>query len=750
MAGSDSDLVGRHATAAFDVPTPLQKAEPWALLALAVHAVAVELFYPATSLDSLLASAGLLVALSLAGILGWRSRLAVLVRCAVALTLVCLLTFSGGADSGYVLLWFFVIVAVYPLALPSPDGWVVVAVVPLAYLVVVPLASGARDGPVAVTVVRAVALGLIAAFVHVGATAYRGAVAQRDGAFELLDTYSLGSPVGMALWDRELRVRRMNDAFGALLGVQAQEQLGRRAREIAGMPPEMADHLRAVLSSGEPTRDLEIVRGDLAVVVNLYPVRSGRDIVAIGCVVVDVSAERAAARTLVQAATHDQLTGLPNRALLADRLTEALAQARRAGQSVAVLFGGVDRFKVVNDSRGHEAGDELLRATAIRLGALVRPQDTVARLGGDEFAVLAPGLSAPQARLLGERICVASRRPLLVGDEWITSTMSVGVAVAGGADGDPVGLLRDADAALTRAKDAGRDQVAVFDVGLRPSTNEGLEFRASLRRAVDADQIRVAFQPVYRLDDIRSAESVGGGRRSRAAEALAADSSQIVGFEALARWRGPEGDISPAVFIPTAEDAGLIGVLGEQVLRQACEAVVGWRRLLDRPLTVAVNLSARQLADPHAVGRLGAILSEVGIPPSAVQLEITESVLMADIEGSIRRLRELRELGVTLAVDDFGTGYSSLAYLRDLPVDTLKIDRSFTSRLPGDEAMIGFVVDLARAIGATTVVEGIETAAQLHGVARAGCDIAQGFYLSRPLAADQVPALFVGAPRGGS
>ena len=748
MAGPDSVLVGRSAAAAFDVPTPLQKAEPYALLGLAAHALAIDLFYRTTSLDRLVLVTVLLLALGLAGILGWRSRTGVVVRCAVALTLAFLLTLSGGQDSGYVLLWFFVVVAVYPLALPARDGWVLVGAVPVVYVALVPF--GAGDGPGAVTIVRAVALGLIAAFVHVGASAYRGAVAQRDGAFDLLDTYSQGSPVGMALWDRELRVRRMNEAFGALLGVPAQKQLGLRVQQIVGVPSEFADHLRSVLSSGQAEQDVELVGGARTFVVSLYPVRSGRDIVAIGGVAVDVSAEREAARALVQAATHDQLTGLPNRALFTERLAAALSKAGRAGQSVAVLVGDVDRFKVVNDSRSHAAGDALLRATAIRLGALVRPQDTVARLGGDEFAVLAPGLSAPQARLFGERVCVASRRPLLVGDEWITSTMSVGVAVAGGADGDPVGLLRDADAAMTRAKEAGRDQVAVFDVGLRPPTNEGLEFRASLRRAVDADQIRVAFQPVYRLDAVRSADAVGGRRAWGSAAALAADASQIVGFEALARWRGPQGDVSPAVFIPTAEDAGIIGSLGEQVFRQACAAVAGWRMVLHRPLTVAVNLSPRQLADPHVVERLAAILSEVGIPPSAVQLEITESVLMADVEGSIRRLTELRELGVTLAVDDFGTGYSSLAYLRDLPIDTLKIDRAFTSRLPGDEAVIGFVVDLARAIGASTVVEGIETAEQLHGVARAGCDIAQGYYLSRPLSADQVPGLFAGVGAGSS
>ena len=743
--GSDSNLVGRAPASPFDVPMTLQKAEPYTVIALAVHGLAVDLVSRGASLDYLLLAAGLLVSLGLAGILGWRSRVAVAVRCAVSLVLAFLLMLGGGPDGGYILLWFFVIVAVYPLVLPAIEGWVLVGLVPAFYLALVPF--GAGDGPVAVAVVRAGSLALIAAFVHTAATAYRGAVAQRDGAFALLDTYSAGSPVGMALWDRDLRVRRMNEALALLLGVRAEDQLGRRAQEIPGLPTEVADHLRSVLASGRARRDVELEGGGRTLVASWYPVHSGREIVAVGSVLVDVSAEREAARALLHSATHDPLTGLPNRSLFAERIGEALGRAGRSGQSVAVLFCDVDRFKVVNDSLGHDAGDELLRATASRLVAVVRPDDTVARLGGDEFAVLAPGLSLQRARLLGERICVASRRPLLVGDQWITSTMSVGVTVAGGSESDPLGVLRDADAAMYRAKEAGRDRIAVFDVGLRPAPTERLEFRASLRRAVDADQIRVAYQPVFRLEEFRALDAAGGRHRRRALAALAADPDQIVGFEALARWRGPDGEISPSVFIPTAEDAGIIGALGGQVFRQACVALAGWRTLLGRPLTVAVNISARQLADPGSAARLGEVLAEVGLPPEAVELEITESVLMADVEGSMGRLRELRELGVSLAVDDFGTGYSSLAYLHEFPVDTLKIDRSFVSRLPQDDAMVRFVVDLARAIDAQTVVEGVETVEQLVAVARAGCDVAQGYLLGRPVAADAVPSLFTAPHR---
>ncbi|WP_372593205.1 putative bifunctional diguanylate cyclase/phosphodiesterase [Actinotalea sp.] len=751
MAEPDTVLVGREPPAGLDVPMTLRKAEPWLVIGLAVHGLAVDLVDSTSTMEYLVVSVSLLGVLGVAGLLGWRSRVAVVVRCGTAIVLGYVLMLAGGPSGGYILLWYFVLAAVYPLVLPSVEGWVLVAVIPVAYLALLPF--GAADGPVAIALVRAGSLVFVASFVHTGAAAFRRAVAQRDGAFDLLDTYSHGSPVGMALWDRDLRVRRMNQALASLLGLQTGDQLGRRPHEIPGMPPVVADHLRSVLATGTPERDVEILGGGRTFVTSWYPVRSGREVVAVGSVVVDVSAEREATRALTQAATHDPLTRLPNRALLSERLADALGKADRSGQSVAVLLCDVDRFKVVNDSLGHDAGDELLRATASRLSAVVGPDDTVARLGGDEFAIVAAGLGPAAARSLGERICAESRRPLRVGADWVTSTMSVGVTVAADGETDPVGVLRDADAAMYRAKESGRDQVAMFDVGLRPATNERLEFRASLRRAVEADQIRVVYQPVYRLDRLRSGSArAGRGRRggSNGATASAAEASEIVGFEALARWTGPEGEVSPAVFIPTAEDAGFIAALGEQVLRHACSALVGWRRATGRPLTVAVNLSARQLADPRSVARIGAILADVGVPASAVHLEITESILMADVEGSIRRLRELRALGVSLAVDDFGTGYSSLAYLRDLPVDMLKIDRSFVSRLPEDSAVIGFVVDLARAIGAKTVVEGVETAEQLRGVARAGCDIAQGYYLSRPLGAAEISSLLATGGRARS
>ncbi len=399
----------------------------------------------------------------------------------------------------------------------------------------------------------------------------------------------------------------------------------------------------------------------------------------------------------------------------------ALAQADRAGELVGVLFCDVDRFKMVNDSLGHAAGDVLLRAVAERLSGVVRQGDTVARLGGDEFALLTTQVGrAEEARVLADRVCGALREPIEVSGRPIVATVSVGVAVCTPGERDVAGLLRDADVAMYKAKDGGRDQVAVFDTRLRENLDERFEMHGDLRAAVAAGKIGVAYQPVLRLRPDRAGDG-------------------IVGMEALARWQRPgHGDVPPGAFIPMAEDLGLIHALGEHVLRTACSAVHGWREESGLPLTIAVNMSALQLADEGCVAMVARVLDDVGLPAAALELEITESVLMLDLEKSLRRLAELRALGVHVAVDDFGTGYSSLAYLRDLPVDVLKIDRSFTSRLPGDRPLFAFIVELARAIGAATVVEGVETGEELRLVTELGCDQAQGFYLSRPLAPDAV------------
>jgi len=621
---------------------------------------------------------------------------------------------------------------VYPLVLPRQISRLVAVVVPVAYLLLVPL--GAADGPLPVALLRAVALALIAVFVHTAATAYRDAVADRDSALALLRTFVDATPVGLGYWDLDLRYRWLNTALAGLSGLPLVEHLGRRAEEIYDLMPTVVRNLRRVLVSGRPVHDIELASGDRVWTSSYFPVRNGPLLLGVGGVAIDVTEQREAARALSHSATHDALTGLPNRVLFSDRLEVALAQAERAGGVVAVLFCDVDRFKMVNDSLGHAAGDALLRTASERLCGVVRGGDTVARLGGDEFALLCTELAdAEEATSVGERVCAVLREPIRVGERLITSTMSVGVAVGTPGYRDVEGLLRDADVAMYQAKDAGRDQVAVFDVRLRRGASERFEVHSALREAVARGEIGVAYQPVVRLGRVPDGDVAHGS---------------LVGLEALARWRRPGyGDVPPMTFIPMAEDLGLSTPSASTCCEpRARRSVGGARRPAGRPLMVAVNMSALQLADARCVDLVAQVLEDVGLPASALELEITESILMLDVEASLRRLAELRALGVSVAVDDFGTGYSSLAYLRDLPVDVLKIDRSFTSRLPGDRAMFAFIVQLARAIGATTVVEGVETREQLDLVTEIGCDQAQGYHLSRPLTPDAVARYL----RGGS
>lgn len=695
-------------------PPRLRMLEPVACLALAGHGLAVQVVATDRTMSSMVVAIVVLTVLGLAGLLGWRSGLAATVRLVTALGLASWLMASGAEGTGYVLLWHFVVAAVYPLVLPPRLSPWTVALVPAAYLALVPL--DAADGPLPVALLRAVALAVIAAFASSAAHAFRAVVWDRDSALATLRTFVEATPVGLGYWDLALRSRWVNGALAEISGRAPGEHVGRPVAEESGLPAAFAVNLHRAAVTGRAVEGVELSRDGRVWASSYFPVRDGAHALGVGSVVIDVTDQREAQRALAYSATHDALTGLPNRSLFGDRLGVALAQAERSGDLVAVVFCDLDRFKMVNDSLGHAAGDVMLQVAAERLSGVIRAGDTVARLGGDEFALLCTSVADPdEARAVAERVCAAMREPIPVGERLIISTLSVGVAVTGPGERDVAGLLRDADVAMYQAKDAGRDQVAVFDASLRVTASERLEFHTALRGAVDRGEITVVYQPVMHLN--------GSGEGDR-----------VVGLEALARWRRPGfGDVPPTAFIPTAEDLGLIHVLGEHVLRTALQALVAWRDESGLPLVAAVNMSALQLADARCVDMVARVLDEVGLPPSALELEITESVLMLDVEQSLRRLAELRALGVSVAVDDFGTGYSSLAYLRDLPVDVLKIDRSFTMHLPADRPMVEFIVELARAIGATTVVEGVETAEQLALVRGIGCDQAQGYFLSHPL-----------------
>lgn len=422
-------------------------------------------------------------------------------------------------------------------------------------------------------------------------------------------------------------------------------------------------------------------------------------------------------------ALHDPLTGLPNRLLLTDRIEQALARSARSGTDVVVMFLDLDLFKVVNDSLGHHAGDALLVEVAARLQSAVRSGDTLARFGGDEFVLVCDGVQPDEINALTQRITDALRDPLSSGDHQVAVTASIGVTVAGDSS-EPHTLLRDADSAMYRAKERGRNQVAFFEKEMHQQADVRLQDAVGLRRALDRGEFRAVYQPVI---DITTGTTVG--------------------LEALIRWQDPSrGLLSPGQFIAAAEETGLILPIGEWVLTEAVATLRSWREQTPQAhnLWVSVNISSRQLLSPGLVDHVADSLRGSGVPPWALHLEITESVVMNYLEPVVDTLIALRSLGLQLAVDDFGTGYSSLAYLKRLPVTALKIDRSFIGGLGGDEdafdrPIVDAIIKMANSLRLDVIAEGVETPVQLDSLRALGCKVAQGFLWSHPLPAEQVP-----------
>jgi diguanylate cyclase (GGDEF)-like protein len=430
--------------------------------------------------------------------------------------------------------------------------------------------------------------------------------------------------------------------------------------------------------------------------------------------------EREAQAQLTHQATHDALTGLPNRTLFADRLTDALARAKRQSSALAVMFLDLDQFKLVNDGVDHAAGDAVLAETARRLLLTARAADTVARFGGDEFTVLAEVGDEDEAIRLANRFRVALSAPIFVGERDFSIRVSIGVVVTRG-EGDPASLVRDADAAMYRAKEGGRDRVVLFGPHILKQAQLRLNVERELRHALTNSDINAAYQPIV---DVRS--------------------GAITGVEVLARWDHPSlGRLAPEEFLAVAEDTGLVIPLGESVLATACEQARGWTQIGGRGFKVWVNVSARQFADSGLGDTVRRILDETGLPTAALGIEITESVLMASNELVTQHFRQLRASGVSIAIDDFGTGFSSLGYLTRFPVDRIKIDRSFVAGIGSEPStsLVSACLALGRSLGITTVAEGVETAAQADWLSRAGCDAVQGFHFARPLEAHQVSEL---------
>ena len=461
----------------------------------------------------------------------------------------------------------------------------------------------------------------------------------------------------------------------------------------------------------------------------------------------DVTDRHAAADRLRHEARHDPLTGLPNRLQFAEQVDRSLALARRHGHGFAVLLVDLDRFKIINDSLGHAAGDWLLTTIATRITESVRPSDyvangsaiegpaptpsgggsTVARMGGDEFTVLLEQLSGPaDAARVAERVRAAIAKPVDFDGHELTTTASIGIVTCVGVCVDYAGakeLLRDADAAMYRAKAAGKDRYVVFDQTMHAEVVARMTVEADLRRAVGRGELELHYQPIVTLGP--------GGT-----------DAGTVGFEALVRWRRDGKLVSPAEFIPVAEDTGLIVPIGAWVLRRACRQLADWRASGGpmAELYVTVNVSRKQLADPAFVGVVQDVLRETGLPPAAVGLEITESAIMDDPATAERTLLALkRDAGVRLSVDDFGTGYSSLSCLQRFPIDLLKIDRSFVRNVAGDRrdaAVMRTIVSLAHDLDMRVVAEGIEQPEQAAFLSAARCDLTQGYLFSRPLTAD--------------
>jgi diguanylate cyclase (GGDEF)-like protein/PAS domain S-box-containing protein len=448
----------------------------------------------------------------------------------------------------------------------------------------------------------------------------------------------------------------------------------------------------------------------------------------------DITDRKVLQAQLTHQAFHDPLTHLANRALFRETVEKSLVVGGRRNQRLALLFLDLDNFKNINDSLGHNAGDRLLCVIAERLEKCLRPRDTAARLGGDEFALLIENVTDLSiATHVAERVIDALRTPLTLDSKEVFVTTSVGIALSEVGDNDADALLRDADVAMYMAKSSGKGRYAIFEPGMRSGTLERLQLAADLQRAIEHEEFVVLYQPTVELS-----------------------TGRIVGVEALVRWDHPErGLLLPEVFIPLAEETGLIQPLGRWVLEHACRQTQRWHadHVGEPSLAVAVNLSAPQLQQAGIVDEVMRAVRESRLDPRTLIIEITESVLMDNVEATIARLSELRKLGIRLAIDDFGTGYSSLDHLRRFPIDILKMDRSFVSGIgngPEDDAFARAIINLGRTLRLEIIAEGIEEHEQLACLREMGCDLGQGFLFAQPLTADAVATLLRDSSLAGS
>jgi diguanylate cyclase (GGDEF)-like protein/PAS domain S-box-containing protein len=444
-------------------------------------------------------------------------------------------------------------------------------------------------------------------------------------------------------------------------------------------------------------------------------------------IVQDISARKDAESRLDRLAHYDSLTGLPNRSLFGDRLRQAILEADRREHLVALLFMDLDRFKLINDNLGHKVGDRLLIQVAERLGTCVRRSDTLARIGGDEFTlVLTDIVHVDHVAHVAQKILDAFTQPFQVDDNELFVTISIGITICPFDDKNMEALLQNADIAMYKAKEQGRNGFQFYTADMNTRTHKRLDLETALRRALERNELVLHYQPQVDLQ-----------------------SGKIFAMESLLRWQRPEqGLVSPADFIPLAEETGLIVPIGEWVLRTACAQNKAWQDAGLAPLRVAVNLSARQFQQKNLIQTISAALRDSGLQPHYLDIEITESMVMQNAAAAVKTLNELDAMGVVLSIDDFGTGYSSLSYLKRFPIDCLKIDKSFVNDVttnPDDAAIASAIITMARSLGMKVVAEGVETEGQLRFLRARGCDAVQGYYFSRPVPAEA----FLGLLREG-
>jgi diguanylate cyclase (GGDEF)-like protein/PAS domain S-box-containing protein len=544
----------------------------------------------------------------------------------------------------------------------------------------------------------------------------------------------------VAVIDRDFNFVSINPAFTHMTGYGDAEVIGRSASLLDSRQhdPEFYQEMRAELErSGRWSGEIWQSRKDGAEF--LCWLQSSAVLDGSGqrshyvAVLSDITDQKRAEQELRYLANYDTLTSLPNRTLLSERLSRAIVRARRQGHRIAVLFLDLDRFKDINDSLGHAAGDRILRAAATRLQETVGAEHTVARLGGDEFTVVLESIDTPEdAEAIARRLLRAFEAPLDFDERHdVSISPSIGISLYPDHAQVPTDLLKHADTAMYQAKAAGRRTYMRYTETMDVEIRRRATISAALRKVLDRGELRLVFQPRMSLPEQR-----------------------ITGVEALLRWRSAEyGDISPVQFIPLAEESGLILDIGEWAMNEACRVLARWRGQGLDQLSMSVNVSALQLLRSDLPRVVARALDDSGIPAWRLELELTESVIMANAVQTATTLQAIRDLGVGLAVDDFGTGYSSLAYLKRLPINTLKIDKEFVGDLgrdPDDEAITSTVITMAHSLGLNVVAEGVESEAQMEFLRAHGCDEIQGYWLARPLEPDQCLAFILARTPGAA